>query len=316
MKNSFSIIIPVYNVYKFLDKCLSSVINQNYDNYEVIIIDDGSTDDSYKIINKYKEKYPYLIRNFYKENGGLSSARNYGITKAKNDYLLFVDSDDYISNNTLEILNKKINETKSDIIIFNYVAIYKNKQEKIITFNKKINEIDKRYLLSFPSACNKVFNRNLFKNAKFIEGIYYEDLATIPRLIKQTKNISFIDDYLYYYLVRDDSITNKTNYNKKMDDIFYVTNLLKKELIKEYKEEIEFIFIEHLLRNAGIRFINYSKYDKIKEITNIMKKDFPNWRKNTYYKKYYTTKQKVLSYLIYKRIFFIISLLRYKVGKK
>ena len=228
---------------------------------------------------------------------------------------MFIDSDDFISTNTLEILNKKINETKSDIIVFNYIAVYKNKKENISTFNKNIENIEKKYLLSIPSACNKVFKRNIFKNENFIEGIYYEDLATIPRLIKYTKNISFIENYLYYYNVRENSITNKTTYNKKMDDIFYVTNLLKKELENKYKDEIEFIFIEHLLRNAGIRFINYGKYDKIKEITNIMKKNFPDWRKNIYYKKYYNTKQKVLSYLIYKRIFFIISLLRCKVGK-
>lgn len=316
MKNSFSIIVPVYNVYKFLDKCLNSVTNQTYDKYEVIIIDDGSTDDSYKIITKYKNKYPDLINSYTKENGGLSSARNFGIKKSKNDYLLFVDSDDYISRDTLNILNKKINETKSDIIVFNYKAIYKNREENIITFNNNIKDLNKRYLLSSPSACNKVFNKNLFAKEKFIEGIYYEDLATIPRLIKQTKKITFINDYLYNYLVRDNSITNKLNYNKKMEDIFFVTDLLKNELINEYKDEVEFIFIEHLLRNAGIRFINYDKYDKIKKIRNIIKNNFPYWRKNKYYKKYYNIKQKILSCLIYKRLFFIISLIRYKAGKK
>ena len=314
--NSFSIIVPVYNVYKYLDKCLKSLVNQNYNNYEIIIVDDGSTDDSNKIISNYKNKYPKLIKNYYKENGGLSSARNYGIKKANNDYLLFVDSDDYISTNTLNILNEKINETKSDIIVFNYIAEYETKNIKVKTFNEDIKEKDKRFLLSIPSACNKVFKRSLFDKKEFIEGIYYEDLATIPTLVKVTKNITFINNYLYHYFVRENSITNKTKYNEKMDDIFYVTNLLEKELNKDYKEEIEFIYIEHLLRNAGIRFINYGKYDKIKEITNIMKKNFPDWRKNDYYKKYYNDKQKIISYLIFKRMFFIISLLRFKVGKK
>ena len=229
---------------------------------------------------------------------------------------MFVDSDDYISTDTLNILNKKIEKENSDIVVFNYIAEYKNENIKVKTFDENINDVDKRFLLGIPSACNKVFKRSLFNDKKFVEGIYYEDLATIPTLINVTKNISFINDYLYFYSVRENSITNKTKYNKKMDDIFYVTKLLKKELNKEFNEELEFIYIEHLLRNAGIRFLNYRKYDKIKEITNIMKENFPCWRKNVYYKKQYNIKQKIISILLYKELFFIISLLRFKVGKK
>lgn len=308
--NSFSIIVPVFNVEKYLEQCLNSLISQDYNNYEIIVIDDGSTDNSSKIINEYTKKYPKLIKNYYKENGGLSSARNYGIKKSNKDYLLFVDSDDYISKDTLKILNQQIIETKSEIIVFNYIAINATNSFKINSFNRKIKDIDRRFLVSFPSACNKVFKRSLFNEIQFEEGIYYEDLATIPRLIKQTNKITFIEDYLYYYFVRDNSITNKEKYNKKMDDIFYVVDLLKKELEINYKEEIEYIYIEHLLRNAGIRFINYQKYDKINNIINIIKKDFPEWKNNNYFKKNYTIKQKIMSYLIYKKKYKLINILR------
>lgn len=315
--NSFSIIVPVYNVYKYIEKCLESLVNLDYDNYEIIIVNDGSTDDSYKIIDKYQKKYPKLIKSYKKKNGGLSSARNYGIKKSSNDYLLFVDSDDYIELNTLSILNKHINKNKSDIVVFNYKAIYSNYDISVNTFNKDIKEIDKRYLISIPSACNKAVKKSVFKdnNIEFVKGIYYEDLATMPRLIKYTKNISFIDDYLYNYLVREESISNETKYNKQWDDIFYIVDLLNKELNKSYKDEIEYIYIEHLLRNAGLRFINCRKYDKINEIINMLVNNYPEWNKNKYYKTYYNYKQKIICNLIYKKKFFLLSILRHKIGK-
>ena len=99
----FSIIVPVYNVENYLEKCLDSLINQKHNSYEIIIINDGSTDNSQRIIDNYKKKYPKLISSYKKGNGGLSSARNYGIEKSTGEYLLFVDSDDYISENCLEI---------------------------------------------------------------------------------------------------------------------------------------------------------------------------------------------------------------------
>lgn len=317
--NSFSIIVPVYNVYKYIDKCLKSLVNQTYNNYEIIIVNDGSTDDSYKIIDKYKNKYPKLIKSYKKENGGLCTARNYGIKKAHNDYLIFVDSDDYIETNTLEIINKTLEQKETDILVFNYKAIYCDHIINVNTFNKEIKELDRRYLISVPSACNKVIKRKLFSDNDFMfdENVYYyEDLATIPRLIKYTDKIAYIDDYLYNYFVRGESLTNEKNYKEKMsEDIFYAVNILRKELNRKYKEEIEYLYIEHLLRNAGIRFIDYKKFNKIDEIKEEITKYYSNWQLNKYYKTYYNYKQKIICNLIYKKKFFLLSILRHKIGK-
>ena len=316
--NSFSIIVPVYNVEEYLEKCLDSLVNQKYNNYEIIIVNDGSSDNSEKIIEKYKNKYKKLIKSYNKKNGGLSSARNYGIKKSTKEYLLFVDSDDYIELNTLEVLNKELLKNNSDIIVFNYNAIYKNYNVVINTFNNNIKDISKKYLIGNPSACNKLVKKELLIKNKieFPEGLYYEDLATTPKFIKYTKNISFINEALYNYLVRDNSITNKSNYNKKMDDIFKVCKSIKEELNNKYFEEVEYIYIEHLLRNASLRFISYKKYEKVKEIRNIIKKDFPKWNKNKYYKNYYSKKQKIMCNLIMNKMYFIINLIKIiKVGK-
>ncbi len=306
--NSFSIIVPVYNVEKYLNKCLESLVNQTYKDYEIIIVNDGSTDKSQNIINNYKEKYSKIVKSYKKKNGGLSSARNYGLKKATKDYILFVDSDDYIEKNTLEILNKNILNNE-DIIIFNYNAIYENHIDKIDTFISNIKDLKKRYIISKPSACNKLFKKDfiLNNNIKFIEGIYYEDLATIPSLIKYTNNIKFISDYLYNYVVRNESILNKKTYNKKMDDIFYACENNKKILLDDYKEEVEYIYIDHLLRNASLRFLNYNKYDKIDNVREIIKKFFPKWRKNIYYKNYYSLKQKIMCNIIMYKLYFIIK---------
>ena len=315
--NSFSIIVPIYNVELYLKKCLDSLINQNYNNYEIILINDGSTDNSESIIKEYSNKYPELIKSYKKKNGGLSSARNYGIKKASKEYLLFVDSDDYIEKNTLSILNEELNINKKDIIVFNYIAKYSDKEIKVNTFNNNINDLEKKYILSIPSACNKLVKKEIFTKNKieFPNGLYYEDLATMPLLINCTNNISFIDEYLYIYNSREDSITNKKKYNKKMDDIFKVCQILKDNLNKEYKDEVEYLYIEHLLRNAGLRFLAYNKYDKLNNVKEEIEKNYSNYKDNKYYKNYYTIKQKIMCNLLMKKKYNLIKLIKKLKGE-
>ncbi|MDD5979974.1 MAG: glycosyltransferase [bacterium] len=307
-----SVIVPVYNVEKYLPNCLQSLVNQNYNDYEIIIINDGSTDNSEKIIKDYKTKYPKLIKYYKKDNGGLSSARNLGIVKSIGEYLLFVDSDDSLEINALNTLANHINKKKLDIIVFNLYSIKDNIKEEIQTFNTNINDKIKKYIIGNPSACNKLIKKDLFikNNLKFKEGIYYEDLMLMPILIKYTNKIDFINKNLYNYYIRSDSITNKINYNKKMNSIFIIVEELYKELNDNYKEEIEFLYIEHLLRNASLRYIDYKKYDKINNIINLMKDKYKFWYKNIYFKKYYNIKQKIMCYLIYNKKFKIIKIIR------
>lgn len=307
-----SVIVPVYNVEKYLPNCLQSLVNQNYNDYEIIIINDGSTDNSEKIIKDYKTKYPKLIKYYKKDNGGLSSARNLGIVKSIGEYLLFVDSDDSLEINALNTLANHINKKKLDIVVFNLYSIKDNIKEEIQTFNTNINDKIKKYIIGNPSACNKLIKKDLFikNNLKFKEGIYYEDLMLMPILIKYTNKIDFINKNLYNYYIRSDSITNKINYNKKMDSIFIIVEELYKELNDNYKEEIEFLYIEHLLRNASLRYIDYKKYDKINNIINLMKDKYKFWYKNIYFKKYYNIKQKIMCYLIYNKKFKIIKIIR------
>lgn len=312
-----SVIVPVYNVYDYLDKCLNSLVNQSDNDFEVIIVNDGSTDNSQEIIDKYVRENANM-KSFIKENGGLSSARNYGLSKATGEYVLFLDSDDYYEPNTIEIMKKEA-LSGDDIIIFRIFIDENNEikksmieMEKFI-FNDNISP-SKRLLLYNPSACDKMFRKSLFDNISFITGKYYEDLGTIPLLAIYTDKIKFTDYYLYHYFKRENSIMNKINYNTKLEDIFFIVNRIttlfeENNLANEFKDEIEYIYIHHLLRAASIRFLNYERYDMIDKIRKIMKEKYPNFTKNKYFKKY-GFKRKLMCRLIYKGNYNLIKKLR------
>ena len=157
-----SVIVPVYNTEKYLEKCLDSIVNQTFNNYEIIIINDGSPDNSETIIQEYLKKYPQKIKYYKKENGGLSEARNMGILKSSGKYLMFVDSDDYISEDMIEKLYNCIETQDSDMAICNMIKIdSKNNSTKIINYNPGTVNIleDKKILFNLPCACNKMYNK-------------------------------------------------------------------------------------------------------------------------------------------------------------
>lgn len=312
-----SVIVPVYNVYNYLDKCLDSLVNQTNTNFEVIIINDGSTDNSQEIIDKYVSENANM-HSYIKENGGLASARNYGIEKASGDYILFLDSDDYYEPNTIETLIKEA-ESDYDIITF---QMYVDEKDKIKEGNVEMSEFiynknilsSKRLLLYNPSACDKMFKRKLFNKVKFVTGKYYEDLGTIPLFAMYTDKIKYTNHFLYHYVKRDDSIMNKRNYNKKIEDIFFIVENLSDSFKNNNKEvkfndELEYIYIHHLLRAASIRFLDYGKIDMVDKIRNIMREKYPNFTKNKYFKKY-GFKRKLMCKLIYNGKYKLIKKLR------
>ena len=306
-----SIIVPVYNVEEYLEECLDSLINQNYQDYEIIAINDGSKDNSLKILRKYEKKYPKLIKVYDKENGGLSSARNYGIEKSKGKYLFFVDSDDYILPNSLKILDKYLEEDY-DIIVYPFIAGNEENQKFELMYNKDIEDKRKRLLVGKPCAQNKICKKNLYTKNKitFLEGVYYEDLATTPKLALHTENIKFIEEPLYFYRVRPNSIMNNKEYNPKVDAIFKVLEQLRKYFKDNYSEEMEYLHIEHLLRAASIRYIDFQNCQKqLDNIINTMRVHYPKWYKNKYYQKE-NIKKRIICRLLYNKQYKLISMLR------
>lgn len=240
----FSIIVPVYNVEDYVEKCLESIYNQSYQNYEVIIVDDGSPDNSAKIIKKFikgKTNFKY----YKKENGGLSDARNYGLQYCTGDYLLFIDSDDYISDDLLLELNKEIEKNNLDIIKYNLKFIYKNGNTRIMKkdhfYNNHPNEALAKLLedeLFEPAWLYCYKTKFWFKyNFKYTKGRYHEDFGLTPLILQEAETISSIDYVGYNYIIREGSIMNSNNPEKNLQKFNDCFNYFKENKSKIINSE-------------------------------------------------------------------------------
>ena len=241
----YSIIIPVYNTGKYLEKCLDSVIGQTYENYEIIIVNDGSTDNSESIIKDYVSKNS-KIKYIFKKNEGLSEARNDGVKSSNGDYLLFVDSDDYIEDVTLERLNEY---TKKGYNLISFNAHCKDEHgNSLFKITKPDFEVTngqnaiKSFIESssnFVSACLFAYNATFYKkhDFKFTKGKYYEDFGLLPLIIVESNSVISIKDDLYNYIHVPGSITRTKSDEKiikKSKDVLYFFDVLNKEF-KENK---------------------------------------------------------------------------------
>ncbi|REC63356.1 glycosyltransferase family 2 protein [Chryseobacterium pennae] len=218
-----SIIVPVYNVESYLTKCLNSLVNQSHQNIEILVIDDGSKDNSGKIIKEYAEKYPNKIRAFTKENGGLSDARNFGLDRVTGDYIGFVDSDDYVAETMFEEMILLAEKHQSEIVICNIQKVDENGQvtqklTQIPHMPEKIKLEDHFSVFSDISyfACNKLFKKELFNQKRFKKGVHFEDIQLIPQLLLESETIAQTQNFHYQYLERTDSIT-KTHTERGLD---------------------------------------------------------------------------------------------------
>ncbi|WP_160689425.1 glycosyltransferase [Clostridium sp. C2-6-12] len=232
-----SIIVPVYNVEKYLPQCINSLINQTFKNLEIILVDDGSLDTSGEICDEFS-KIDNRIIVIHKENNGLSSARNAGLEIAKGDYIGFVDSDDWLDENMYEILFKLIKDNDSDISCCKFFKAA-DSDEKIPIINNEIiqsftnieglNNFYTDLYTQTVVAWNKLYNRNLFDNIVYPTGKIHEDEGTTYKLFYKANKITYTNKPLYYYRTTPDSITTR-KFNKKRLDIIDV-----------YDEKIEFI---------------------------------------------------------------------------
>lgn len=215
----FSIIVPVYNVEKYLDKCLASISEQTFKEFECIVVDDGSPDNSNDIIDRYVNK-DQRFKVIHQKNMGISAARNAGLAIAQGDYVAFVDSDDYISNEYLEKFALKIANTDADIVICGFIEVLKDSQ-KTVCFEASSTEVIKQNILadicpSYP--WNKCYKKYLFENIRFPVGKIFEDLLTIPEVCLNAHKIVCIPEKLYYYNRQNlNSITSNLSTEKRYD---------------------------------------------------------------------------------------------------
>lgn len=303
----FSVIVPVYNVEKYLVKCLDSIVNQTYKDFEVLVVNDGTKDNSQLIIDEYMNKYPEMIKGFIKENGGLSDARNYGVQHARGEYIVYVDSDDFIGQKLLEKLNDEIKKVHNvDVIGYNFVNVDKNYKEietirKPIFSNLNGEQAITNIILSktfFEPAWGfaykkKYWNENGFKYAK---GLYHEDLGLTPIVIAKATKVSCIDYDGYYYYQSDNSIIRNCSIEKEKKKAYDL--LIHFDYIKE---ELEKIDISSKAKKMIYGYLANSLIYKANNLNKVLRKDYKKELEDRKIEKYIindTIKRKIRKVLI------------------
>ena len=262
----FSIIIPVYNVEKYIKKCLDSVFNQSYKDYEVIVVNDGTKDNSMQIVKNYDVKI------ITQENQGLSEARNNGVKKAKGEYILFLDSDDYIEKDTLKEIEKELSP-KPDIVRFQIREVFDN--NTIVFPEESFNNLNGEEAFKLISGYHFVenawcyaINRNYYINNKFSfkKGTLHEDFGLIPLVIIKANKVTSIPYIGYNYVQRSNSIMSTNNYDKvrkKVLDIYGHYRFLFDEIDKTKLDSTyfkSFIANSMLLKICELNNKDYKEY--------------------------------------------------------
>ncbi len=239
MNIKISCVIPLYNSEKYIERCLDSVLQQTFKDFEVIIVNDGSTDKSFEIASKYIGLDP-RIKIISQENQGLSISRNNGTKIAKGDYIFYLDSDDEITKDAFSSVYNRMMENKVDILIFNYAKVYSNrssiKRQKLQERVVYSTLVDKKKILStsvMPS--NKLYSRDFLikKNIFFYPNIYYEDVPFLWKSAIPAESIAFLDKNILLYHQNHNSIINSDYTEKKINDIIKAM-LVIREVILEY----------------------------------------------------------------------------------
>jgi len=219
-----SIIIPAYNVQEYIADCLLSLLKQIFKDFEIIIVNDGSTDETENIIKLFEKDK--RIAYFKQDNKGVSSARNFGMDIAKGNFIAFIDADDWVSPNYIDKMYHTIIENNCDVSCSNMIRTRKNIQKYRLNYKNKIivSGIQEKFdICKIPNCCyvcGKMFRKELIKNYKFKEGIFFEDVVWLPEVLKLTGSLVTVPDACYYYRVNKNSIVKQKPDKKKQEDAY------------------------------------------------------------------------------------------------
>lgn len=306
-----SVIIPVYNVEKYLKRCIESVINQTIKDLEIILVDDGSTDSSGRICDEYAKK-DKRIKVIHKENGGLSDARNAGLDIARGYYISFVDSDDYIDNNMIEKLYYGCTKNNTDIAICDKILELENGKkfkEKMYNNSCELNQKEtyENILLYSPSVWNKLFKRELFTDIRFPKGKLYEDIITTNKLIDKSNKTFYVEGTYYHYIQRQNSIVHKNFNINKLD---YINNAkeLYEFILKRYPDILEQCDAYYMLVLSTVISDMYLQRNQYKIQYNKYIKELSVYKKRNKKNKYISKLKKIMIELISYKLVLIVVL--------
>ena len=314
-----SVIVPIYNVEKYLEKCINSLLSQTLEDIQIILVNDGSKDNSGNIAREYEKNNKNRIIYVEKENGGLSDARNYGLKYATGDFVAFLDSDDYIEKNAYEEMYNKAIEENADYVECDFIWEFPNK----IRVDKQYPYKNKKEMLSFVRvvAWNKLIKRQLItdNNLEFPKGLRYEDVEFTYKLIPFVNKFAYVDKPFIHYVQREGSIANVQN--ERTAEIFTVLDNViefykKNNIYEEYRNELEYNYARYLLCSSLKRMCKIKdktiREKLLTESWERLNSNFPNWKENVILKTVNIGKNKYMrtvnksTYKIYSKILEII----------
>lgn len=317
-----SIVVPVYNIEKYIKGCIESLLKQTYENLEILLIDDGGTDGSAEICDVYAAK-DNRIRVFHKKNGGLSDARNYGAEYAKGKYLFFIDGDDTVSPTLVEKCVSCAEALQADLVFYDFESIEEETGRRDVycyglpvqsVFSARTNP---EIFTKSPSACCCLYKKELWDSSqiRYPIGRHYEDLATTPRFMLKAERIGYTGgEPLYYYMLRKGSIMRSSNFERSYKDRTYVLNALKQyfqeqEAETAFQKELEYMFFEHgYFIPSKELILENPKSPWLEAFRDYVSREYSGFWKNPYLKKL-SGKDKVMLFLMKKRMFNIMNLL-------
>ncbi len=274
-----TIIVPVYNTEKYLKQCLSSLCSQTYGNIEILVVDDGSNDKSAAICDEFVEKDPRVVV-LHKENGGVAMARNVALKKARGDYFMFVDSDDWVEPDFCECALSQLMENKVRLLVFGHEGHYEVPGKETLV---KVFHVDNpirmtasqamRYVLGgntvYNYMCNKIYDRKLFDGIEFPVGRVFEDNDVTYKVVHRAGDIFISDRVLYHYRRQEASISYNWNKPKNIKDRFQIWRQRLEFLKVHYPEHVNFQIVR--LAYEGLSAYTFCKGDEYKDFRNEVK---------------------------------------------
>ena len=240
-----SIIVPVYKVEEYLGECVDSLLSQTIDDYEIILVDDGSPDNSGKIADEYAAVNPDMIRVLHIDNGGQGRARNFALDIAKGDFVGFVDSDDWVTHDMYEKMYTRAAETGADVVVCDFMERFADGRESMLPASLQDN-----WLGSAGSSCNKIFRRSLVGALRFPVGPWEADIEFSAVMLLRSKHTEFIAEPLYVYRRGQESTMHNNNAAKNLD-MLTIMDMLEKEMLPAgYKDDFEFFLVNHVLLDS------------------------------------------------------------------
>lgn len=319
-----TVVVPVYNVEKYLGKCVDSILAQTEPDFELLLVDDGSTDGSGRLCDKLAEK-DGRVRVIHQKNQGLGGARNTGIQQAQGDWLLLVDSDDWIEPQTLEKTMEAGLREEADLVMFAYRSvdeggrILQTYMENAPKDRGLPLEQQPALLLTSPSACIRLYRRELLERTGilFPPRVWYEDMRTTPKLLAEARQVVYLDYVGYNYLSRTGSITKNQNAARNREIVEAFDDLLpwfqQQGLFEKYRQELCYLVVYHAYLTASVRVLLIDKkHPLLGELRAYLERWFPDWRQCPYLSRMSRAHRLLLSLLGKKRYGLVALLFQLK----